>query len=45
MWDWFLEPTASLYHTMHALEPLHIQYDYLKNTVSVSNDFIEPKKG
>ena len=45
MWDWFLEPTASLYHTMHALEPLHIQYDYLKNTMSASNDFIEPKKG
>ena len=35
LWDWFLEPTASLYHTMHALEPVHIQYDYLKGTVSV----------
>lgn len=45
MWDWFLEPTASLYHTMHALEPVHIQYDYLTNTVSVSNDYIEPQKG
>ncbi len=38
MWDWNLEPTASLYHTMHALEPLHVQYDYLKQTVSVIND-------
>ena len=38
MWDWYLEPTAALYHTMHALEPLHIQFDYLKNTVSVVND-------
>ena len=38
MWDWFLEPTASLYHTMHSLEPLHVQFDYLKNTVSVIND-------
>lgn len=45
LWDWFLEPTASLYHTMHALEPVHIQYDYLKGTVSVSNDYIEPQRG
>ena len=39
MWDWYLEPTASLYHTMHSLEPLHIQYDYLKDSVSVINDW------
>jgi hypothetical protein len=39
MWDWSLEPTASLYHTANALEPLHIQFDYLKNTVSVVNDY------
>lgn len=38
LWDWYLEPTAALYHTMHALEPLHPQFDYLKNTVSVTND-------
>lgn len=38
MWDYYLEPTAALYHTMHALEPLHPMFDYLKNTVSVSND-------
>ena len=38
MWDWYLEPTASLYHTMHSLEPLHVQFDYLKNTVSIIND-------
>ncbi len=38
MWDWYLEPTASLYHTMHSLELLHVQFDYLKNTVSVVND-------
>ena len=42
MWDWYLEPTASLYHTMHSLEPLHIQFDYLKNTVSIINDCPEP---
>ena len=26
---------------MHALEPLHVQYDYLKNTVSVINDYLQ----
>ncbi|MBP5301842.1 MAG: glycoside hydrolase family 2 [Bacteroidales bacterium] len=45
MWDWYLEPTASLYHTMHALEPLHVQFDYLKNTVSVVNDGSEAFAG
>lgn len=40
MWDYSLEPTASLYHTMHSLEPIHVQYDYLKNTVSVVNDYL-----
>ena len=45
MWDWMLEPTASLYHTMHALEPVHVQYDYLKNTVSVANDYLQEQKG
>lgn len=39
MWDYYLQPTASLYHTMHALEPLHVQFDYAKNTVSVVNDY------
>lgn len=41
MWDHSLEPTASLYHTQNALEPLHAQFDYLKNTVSVSNDYLQ----
>lgn len=41
-WDYYLEPTASLYHTANALEPLHIQYDYLTNTVSVVNDYTRP---
>ena len=45
MWDWFLEPTASLYHTMHSLEPLHVQFDYLKNTVSIINDHPEAAGG
>lgn len=45
MWDYLLEPTASLYHTMNALEPLHPQFDYLKNTVSVINDYYRAIKG
>lgn len=44
-WDWSLEPTASLYHTMHSLEPVHAQFDYLKNTVSVSNDTYQALQG
>lgn len=38
MWDWSLEPTAALYAAANACEPLHPQFDYLKNTVSVVND-------
>ena len=45
MWDWSLEPTASLYHTANSLEPLHAQFDYLKNTVSVANDFYRAFNG
>ena len=45
MWDWSLEPTASLYHTANALEPLHAQFDYLKNTVSVVNDYYQEFEG
>ena len=45
MWDYSLEPTASLYHTQNALEPLHPQFDYLKNTVSVYNDYYRSFKG
>lgn len=45
MWDYSLEPTASLYYTQNALEPLHAQFDYLKNTVSVCNDYYQSFKG
>jgi len=45
MWDWSLEPTASLYHTANSLEPLHVQFDYLKNSVSVVNDYNQSFKG
>jgi len=39
MYDWFLEPTAALYYSQNGLAPLHPQFDYLKNTVSVYNDY------
>lgn len=39
MYDWSLEPTAALYYSQDGLEPLHAQFDYLKNTVSVYNDY------
>ncbi|MCL6220553.1 glycoside hydrolase family 2 protein [Zunongwangia pacifica] len=39
MYDWSLEPTAALYYSQDALEPLHPQFDYLTNTVSVYNDY------
>lgn len=39
MYDYYLEPTAALYYSKNGLEPLHPQFDYLKNTVSVYNDF------
>lgn len=45
MWDWSLEPTAALYATANACEPLHPQFDYLKNTVSVINDYPEEYRG
>ena len=44
-WDYTLEPTAMLYHTQNALEPLHPQFDYLKNTISVVNDYYQAFKG
>lgn len=39
MYDYYLEPTAALYYSQNGLAPLHPQYDYLKNTVSVYNDY------
>jgi hypothetical protein len=38
LYDWYLEPTAALYYSQNGLAPLHPQFDYLKNTVSVYND-------
>lgn len=45
MWDWSLEPTAALYFTQDALEPVHAQYHFIKNTVSVNNEVMAPFKG
>lgn len=39
MWDWSLEPTSAFYSVKSALEPIHVQFDYLKNTVSVINEY------
>ncbi|MBO7653623.1 MAG: glycoside hydrolase family 2 [Kiritimatiellae bacterium] len=41
-WDWSLEPTASYFAQKNALEPLHAQFDYLSNTVSVASDIYTP---
>ncbi len=45
MWDWSLEPTAALYAAQNACSPLHPQFDYLKNTVSVVNDYYQSFSG
>lgn len=45
MWDWSLEPTAGLYYSQDAHEPIHAQYDFIKNTVSVNNEYYEPFEG
>jgi hypothetical protein len=42
MYDHSLEPTAALYYSQNALAPLHPQFDYFKNTVSVYNDYRIP---
>ena len=43
-YDYFLEPTASLYYAQNSLQPLHAQFDYLKNTVSVYNEHYKEYK-
>ena len=37
-WDYDLRPTPMFYAQRRALRPLHIQYEYLSNTVSVCSD-------
>lgn len=45
MWDWSLEPTAALYFSQDAHEPIHAQYDFIKNTVSLNNEFYKKFEG
>lgn len=42
-WDYSLEPTAALFATRNALEPLHAQYEYLSNVVSVVSDLYQDR--
>lgn len=39
LYDWYLQPTAALYYSQNGLQPLHVQFDYLTNQVSVYNDY------
>ncbi len=45
MWDWSLEPTAALYFSQDAHEPIHAQYDFIKDTVSLNNEYYSPFEG
>ena len=45
LYDWSLEPTAALYFSQNAHQPLHAQYDFLKNTVSVNNELVRAFPG
>jgi mannosylglycoprotein endo-beta-mannosidase len=45
MWDWSLEPTAALYFSQDAHEPVHVQFDFIKNTVSVNNELVRAFPG
>lgn len=42
-WDYSLVPTASQFAQANALEPLHAQYEYLSNRVSVASDICETR--
>ena len=37
-WDYDLDQTASFFAQKNALEPLHAQYEYLSNRVSIASD-------
>ncbi len=39
LYDWSLEPTAALYFTQDAHEPLHAQMNFIKNTIAVNNEY------
>lgn len=38
IYDWSLEPTAALYFSQKAHQPIHAQFDFIKNTVGVNNE-------
>lgn len=42
LYDYSLEPTASLYYLAHANKPLHVQYNYFDNDVAAINNTFEP---
>lgn len=42
IYTYSLEPNAALYYLGHGNKPLHVQYDYWKNDVSVVNDLPQP---
>ncbi|WP_206170492.1 glycoside hydrolase family 2 protein [Flagellimonas maritima] len=39
MWDWSLDKNAAFYYSKKALQPLHLQFDFIKNTVTLVNDY------
>ena len=43
-WDYDLDQTASFFAQKNALEPLHVQYEYLSNRVSVVSDIPAAKR-
>ena len=43
-WDYSLVSTASQFSQANALEPLHAQYEYLSNRVSVVSDIYESRR-
>ena len=43
-WDYDLDQTASFFTQKNALEPLHAQYEYLSNRVSVISDVYGAKR-
>jgi hypothetical protein len=45
MWDWSLDSTAALYSSQKAHEPLHIQYDFLKNNIGINNELPQAFSG
>ena len=43
-WDYDLNQEAAFFAQRNALEPLHAQYEYLSNRVSVVSDIVENKR-